>query len=81
MTSSDISLPSYVTFGGYDTSSYESPNYIIAHPVSGSFHWQLNLVSYSYDGNKVTPTISKVLIDTGTTLIILTPSNLIPVYY
>lgn len=50
LLSTDISAQSEITFGAYDSSAFNVSGQLYAHSVAGSFHWSLNLVSFSYNG-------------------------------
>lgn len=73
MLSTDDSYDSMITFGGYVSTNYEGEIY--AHDVAGSFHWSLNLISYSYNDSTITPSVSKALIDTGTSILVISESK------
>lgn len=60
---------SLLTVGGYNQSLFQGN--LIAHPVSGSFHWSLHLIRYSINGKWITPKASKALTDTGSTYIMM----------
>ena len=44
---------------------------LIAHRISGSFHWQLKLNYLRFGNSNFGPSYSTVFLDTGTTLIIM----------
>ena len=61
-----------MTLGGYDdTDSFDKDAHkLIAHPISGSFHWSVHIVRIGYGSDKwFYSTKTNALTDTGTTLI------------
>lgn len=44
---------------------------MIAHPISGSFHWSLHVVKIGMNGKWFMGTVPNALTDTGTTYIYL----------
>ncbi len=69
-----------ITFGGYQNENEKlmefynsSINKIITHRVQGSFHWslQLNKVIIGDNYDYLIPSVTDILTDTGTTMIIV----------
>jgi len=69
-----------LTYGGYQKANVEIPfqnfylsglNQIIAHRVSGSFHWSLPVIRASVRGVGFKPSVTNAMIDTGTTGIMM----------
>ena len=62
----------------YDGS--KESNHLVAHRISGSFHWQLKLNSIGFQGSKFAPTERTAFMDTGTTLILMPYEDWISLY-
>ena len=43
-------MSSYITVGDYDDEAFAPGAEIISHEVTGSFHWEIKLVKFSYNG-------------------------------
>ena len=73
--------PAYLTFGGdyFDQKKHfnSSKNEIIAHRISGSFHWEVHLIKFQVGKNKIDiyPSVHSALTDTGTNSIIMPPKD------
>ena len=68
-------LESFLTIGSYDKlsgESYQSQTSLIAHRISGSFHWQLKLNKFSYgEDASFAPSYRTAFMDTGSTRILM----------
>lgn len=70
-----------ITFGGYQKEEITLPdnqlfykedlNTIVAHRVSGSFHWELDIMNLFIGESNFRPTQRSVLMDTGTSMIMI----------
>lgn len=72
---------SKITFGGYQKEEITGPdqqlfykedlNQITAHRVSGSFHWELDIMNLFIGDTAFRPTQRSVMMDTGTSMIMI----------
>ena len=69
--------PAYLTFGGdfLDHQKYfnSSENQLVAHRISGSFHWEVHLIKFQVGKNKtnIYPSVHSAMTDSGTNMIIM----------
>jgi hypothetical protein len=75
-----------ITFGGYQREQItleeqqyfykENLNTIVAHRVSGSFHWELDVNTVKIGEYSMRPTVRSVLTDTGTSMVMIYRNDL-----
>jgi Eukaryotic aspartyl protease len=66
---------SELTLGGYNEEAFAQGEQLVAHPVSGSFHWSIHIVRFSIAGKEILGSASQALIDSGSTQIHMNKSN------
>lgn len=63
---------SVLTIGGHKAYRFgANGTELIAHTVSGSFHWSLSIVKYQINGVSYTPNGLQALTDSGTSYILI----------
>ena len=59
---------------------YSASNSLIAHKISGSFHWQLKLNHFGFAGETIAPSYRTAFMDTGSTLVLMPKRDWIALY-
>ena len=59
---------------------YASGTNLIAHRISGSFHWQLKMSKIGYASDTFVPSARVALMDTGTTRVLMPKEDWIQLY-
>jgi hypothetical protein len=60
-----------MTVGGYKRDLFNTSYRLITHYVSGSFHWALHIVRFSFNGKWYNIKASQALTDTGSTSLLM----------
>ena len=66
---------SQLFLGGYKQELIGDGYEIIAHPITGSFHWTIQLLRIKVNGNWFNTKSNNALVDTGSSYIILNKGN------
>ena len=63
-----------ITFGGYEKSQS-----LVAHRISGSFHWEIDLKRIKIGQFSIRPSLPFALTDTGTNMVLIYKNDLIKI--
>jgi cathepsin D len=71
----NLNESSKITIGGYDTERFAKEN-ITWHNLSSNFYWSITMENVSLNGEDVDINTKKVIIDSGTSYLLMPKSKL-----